>query len=124
MDVSRQLIDQEDGPSTLARDGVLDGPVTLVRVRVDLGRQGGGSVGLGRGQGVCISSFLRAVSDPTLSYGSNPTPQTLSLVGGGDRGEGRGEEREGTLKEHLLYPRHCAKQFTYLSIQSSYKKKV
>ena len=30
MDVARQLVDQEDGPSTLTRDGVLDGPVTLV----------------------------------------------------------------------------------------------
>lgn len=80
-------------------------------------------MGLGQGQGVCISSFQRAVSDPTLSYGSNPTPQTLSLAGGGDRGDGSGEEREGTLKEHLLHARHCVKQFTYLSIQSSYKKK-
>lgn len=30
VDVARQLIDQEDGPSALARDGVLDGPVPLV----------------------------------------------------------------------------------------------
>lgn len=44
MDVTCQLVDQEDGPCTLARDGVLDGAVTFVRIRVDLGRgrrQGG-----------------------------------------------------------------------------------
>lgn len=41
MDVTCQLIDQEDGAGALARDGVLDGPVTLIGVRVDLERQGG-----------------------------------------------------------------------------------
>lgn len=30
MDVTCQLIDQEDGACALTRDGVLDGPVTLV----------------------------------------------------------------------------------------------
>lgn len=30
VDVACQLINQEDGPSALARDGVLDGPITLV----------------------------------------------------------------------------------------------
>lgn len=32
MDVSGQLINEEDGPSALARDGVLDGSVTLIGV--------------------------------------------------------------------------------------------
>lgn len=36
MDVARELINQEDGPSALTGDGVLDGPVTLIGVRVDL----------------------------------------------------------------------------------------
>lgn len=30
MDVACQFIDQEDGACALARDGVLDGPVTLI----------------------------------------------------------------------------------------------
>lgn len=38
MDVPRQLIDQEDGASPFPGDGVPDGAVPFVRVRVDLGR--------------------------------------------------------------------------------------
>lgn len=39
VDVTCQLVNQEDGPCTFARDGVLDGPVAFVRIRVDLGRR-------------------------------------------------------------------------------------
>lgn len=44
MNVPRQLIDQEDGAGTLPGDGVLDGAVTLIGVRVNLGETGAGQV--------------------------------------------------------------------------------
>ena len=36
VDVSRELVDDEDGPGAFAGDGVLDGSLALVRVGVDL----------------------------------------------------------------------------------------
>lgn len=44
MNVPRQLIDQEDGAGTLPGDGVLDGAVALIGIRVNLGETGTGQV--------------------------------------------------------------------------------
>lgn len=64
MDVTCQLVDQEDGPRTLAGDGVLDGSITFVGIRMDLRRQEEGRVDTGEGRGSSLTP------SPTESRGA------------------------------------------------------
>lgn len=74
MDVTGQLINQEDGPRTLARDGVLDGPIAFVGIRMDLRRQEEGRVDTGEGGG------SSPTPSPAESRGPVPSTSLLQLT--------------------------------------------
>lgn len=86
MNVPRQLIDQEDGAGTLPGDGVLDGAVALIGVRVNLGETGAGQVQgvqlqLGPGRGGLLTTVPAPFAAREKTGRTSPCQPSSSIVG-------------------------------------------